>query len=104
MRMAYEQIQLRRDCNAVQIPQGTAVTIPAGTAATITQSLGGSYTVQVPALGGLFRIAGRDADALGLASTGAAEAGAGDSGPVSEDRIWSVLKDVYDPEIPVNIV
>ena len=102
--MAYEQTQLRRDCNAVQIPQGTAVTIPAGTAATITQSLGGSYTVQVPTLGGLFRIAGRDADALGLASGSVAEPGAGGSGPVTEDRIWTVLKDVYDPEIPVNIV
>ncbi|MGH9420381.1 MAG: iron-sulfur cluster assembly protein, partial [Thermoanaerobaculia bacterium] len=61
------------------------------------------YTLQIPSLGGLFRIAGLDADALGLESAPALAAGA-DDGPVSEDRIWAVLKEVYDPEIPVNIV
>jgi probable FeS assembly SUF system protein SufT len=101
--MAYEQIEVRRDCDAVQIPQGNTVTLAAGTAAVITQSLGGSYTLQVPSLGGLFRVAGRDADALGLETHGP---GASEevSGPVTEDLIWTALKDVYDPEIPVNIV
>jgi len=101
--MAYEQIEIRRDCQAVQIPQGNSVIIPAGSEVIVTQSLGGSYTVQVPSLGGLFRIAGRDADALGL------QAGPGDdasapSGPVGDDAVWAVLRNVYDPEIPVNIV
>jgi probable FeS assembly SUF system protein SufT len=101
--MAYEQIELRRDCDAVQIPQGNRVTIPAGTSVVVTQSLGGSYTVQVPSLGGLFRVAGQDADALGFES--AAEPSTGpSSGPVSEETVWTVLRDVYDPEIPVNIV
>ena len=102
--MAYEQIQLRRDCQAVQIPQGNSVVIPAGTEAVITQSLGGSHTVQVPSLGGLFRVAGSDADALGLVATATDEAAAAGSGPVSNDSVWGVLKHVYDPEIPVNIV
>jgi probable FeS assembly SUF system protein SufT len=102
--MAYEQIEVQRDCPAVQIPQGTAVTIPAGTEAIVTQSLGGSYTVQVPSLGGLFRVAGRDADALGLQATDAAEVAGDNDGPVSDDLVWSVLRHVYDPEIPVNIV
>lgn len=102
--MAYEQIQLRRDCPAVQIPQGNSVTIPAGTTAVVTQSLGGSYTVQVPSLGGLFRVAGGDADALGLVAAAPDDAGAAGSGPVSDDTVWAVLKHVYDPEIPVNIV
>ena len=101
--MAYEQIEIRRDCQAVQIPPGNSVIIPAGSEVIVTQSLGGSYTVQVPSLGGLFRIAGRDADALGL------QAGPGDdasapSGPVGDDAVWAVLRNVYDPEIPVNIV
>jgi probable FeS assembly SUF system protein SufT len=101
--MTYEQIEIRRDCQAVQIPQGNSVIIPAGSEVIVTQSLGGSYTVQVPSLGGLFRIAGRDADALGL------QAGPGDdasapSGPVGDDAVWAVLRNVYDPEIPVNIV
>ena len=102
--MAYDQIEIRRDCQAVQIPQGTTVTIPAGTSAIVTQSLGGSYTLQVPSLGGLFRIAGRDADALGLEATGGEEAADADAGPVSDNAVWAVLKNVYDPEIPVNIV
>lgn len=102
--MAYDQIEIRRDCLAVQIPQGTTVTIPAGTSAIVTQSLGGSYTVQVPSLGGLFRVAGRDADALGLDAAGADDATGADTGPVSDDTVWAVLKHVYDPEIPVNIV
>jgi probable FeS assembly SUF system protein SufT len=102
--MAYDEIEIRRDCQAVQIPQGTAVTIPAGTSAIVTQSLGGSYTVQVPSLGGLFRVAGRDADALGLEAGRADDVAEADSGPVSDDTVWAVLKHVYDPEIPVNIV
>ena len=100
--MAYDQIEIRRDCDAVAIPQGTPVRIPAGTMAVITQSLGGSYTLQIPSMGGLFRVAGGDADALGLAVE--ATTAPIDSGPVSEEKIWAQLKDVYDPEIPVNIV
>ena len=102
--MAYDQIETRRDCEAVAIPQGTAVRIPAGTTAVITQSLGGSYTLQIPSMGGLFRVAGRDADALGLVAEVTPEAPAGSEGPVSEETIWAQLKNVYDPEIPVNIV
>lgn len=102
--MAYEQIEIRRDCDAVAIPQGTPVRIPAGTAAVITQSLGGSYTLQIPSMGGLFRVAGGDADALGLVVETGATPHASADGPVSEETIWAQLKNVYDPEIPVNIV
>jgi len=101
--MAYEQIETRRECDAVAIPQGASVRIPAGTTAVLTQSLGGSYTLQIASMGGLFRVAGHDADALGLEVAPIANTSAAD-GPVSEDRVWNVLKDVYDPEIPVNIV
>ena len=59
-----QSVTLSRDCNAVQIPAGNTVTLPAGTEVDITQTLGGSYTVH--ALGGLFRLGPRDADALGL--------------------------------------
>jgi signal transduction histidine kinase len=40
--------------------------LPKGTPVDVTQTLGGTYTVH--ARGGLFRIAGKDADALGIAS------------------------------------
>ena len=101
--MAMERVELTRDSDAVQIPVGTGVTLEKGTEVYLMQSLGGSYTVQAPSYGGLFRIAGRDADAIGkepIADPVDAAAGSGDL----ESQIWNVLKTCYDPEIPVNIV
>ena len=95
-------VELTRDCEAVQIPVGNTVTLPAGTAVDITQTLGGTYTVH--AMGGLFRIATKDADALGVKPGGVPAPKAAGSGPVEEAQIWEVLKTCYDPEIPVNIV
>ena len=101
--MAMERIELTRDCEAVQIPVGTSVTLEQGTEVYLMQSLGGSYTVQAPAYGGLFRIAGRDGDAIGReVITDAPVAGAADGD--LESQVWNVLKTCYDPEIPVNIV
>jgi probable FeS assembly SUF system protein SufT len=103
--MSYEQIVVHRACEAIQIPHGNTVTIPEGTLAIITQSLGDTYTLQVPSLGGLFRVHDRDADAIGKESRDVAVpvAAAGD-GTVSEEAVWEQLRGVYDPEIPVNIV
>lgn len=96
-----ERVELIRDCEAIQIPSGTVITLEEGTEAFITQSLGGAYTLNVPANGGLFRIAGRNADAIGKEPT-AVDAATADA-PI-EDQIWSALKTCFDPEIPVNIV
>ena len=96
---------LTRDCHALVIPSGETYVLRAGTPVVVTQSLGGSFTVQSPALGGLFRIADRDADALGLSSASPAVKRAGAAaGPTSEETVWDQLKTCYDPEIPVNIV
>ncbi|MBP1687881.1 MAG: putative Fe-S cluster assembly protein SufT [Deltaproteobacteria bacterium] len=100
-----EQVMLSRDCEAVQIPAGHTVTLPQGTVAIITQSLGGTYTLQVPSFGGLYRIGGTDGDAIGKAPTAApAPQVSAASGEVLEANVWDQLKTCYDPEIPVNIV
>ena len=95
---------LARDCEAIRIPSGEPITLAAGTSVYLTQSLGGTFTVQAPTLGGLFRIGGSDADALGLAPLAGDEARPAASGPVDEAAVWESLRSVYDPEIPVNIV
>src|SRR5216684_5443180 len=50
-----ERVELTRDCEAVQIPAGNRFTLEKGLEIFITQALGGTFTVQVPAYGGLFR-------------------------------------------------
>lgn len=106
--MRYDEVELTRDCEAVAIPQGTVVTLEAATPVVITQALGESYTIQIPTLGGLYRIAGKDADALGKtlprAALDAAAALEGAGQPITEAIVLAVLKEVFDPEIPVNIV
>ncbi|MFT4570910.1 MAG: putative FeS assembly SUF system protein SufT [Hyphomicrobiaceae bacterium] len=97
-----EHLEITRDCVAVRIPAGDPITLPQGTEAYLTQSLGGSFTVQVPAYGGLFRIAGSDADALGK-DPPTAEAAVAVDGDL-EAQVWAALATCYDPEIPVNIV
>jgi probable FeS assembly SUF system protein SufT len=100
-------IELKRDCAAVQIPLGVALTLAAGTQVYVSQTLGGNYTVQTDA--GLFRIAARDADALGLETTTSlmeevARKPSGPAGPLDEKAVWDTLRSCFDPEIPVNIV
>jgi probable FeS assembly SUF system protein SufT len=93
-------ILLRRNVEATQIPSGQLVHLPEGTPVTITQSLGGTFTVHASP-GGLYRIAAEDADALGREPVEKAVAA---EGPDSEESLWGALREVYDPEIPVNIV
>jgi len=95
---------LTREVEAFIVPVGTKVTLQKGEHAHVTQSLGGSYTVIVN--GNMFRIEGKDADALGLEVQTKATSAAG--GPVTQDQVekqvWDALKTCFDPEIPVNIV
>ena len=98
-----EPVELTRDVDAVEIPAGHGVVLLKGTDAFITQSLGGTYTLQVPARGGLFRIDGKDADAIGKEVTTAPAAPTEGEGDL-EHQAWEQLKTCFDPEIPVNIV
>ncbi|HVI06587.1 MAG TPA: putative Fe-S cluster assembly protein SufT [Sphingomicrobium sp.] len=98
-----ELITLSRSCQAIEIPSGRAIELPAGSGVRVLQSRGDSYTVAID-YGYMYRIDGEDRDALGLEAP-AAEASA-DTHPAqfNEQMVWDVLKGVYDPEIPVNIV
>src|SRR5690554_2971647 len=91
-----------RDCAVVMIPSGDELTLPAGTVGYITQALGGSFTVFVD--GNLFRIAGVDADAIGKEPVLPPSLPDDASDEDVEKLVWSQMKTVYDPEIPVNIV
>lgn len=95
-----EIIVLRRDCDAFLIPSGSRIYLQKGTEVTITQSLGGSYTVNV--YGNLLRIDNKDADALGKEVISPLATLAENASV--EDMVWAQLKTCYDPEIPVNIV
>ena len=94
---------LSRDLTATQIPSGDKTPLPAGTKVMIHQTLGGSFTVQTDF--GLFRIEGKDVDALGeKIADDTVQAATLANGAPDPEAIWDQLKRVYDPEIPVNIV
>jgi probable FeS assembly SUF system protein SufT len=99
---------LLRDVEALQVPSGFHVVLPRETPVVVQQSLGGAFTVLTPT-GGLMRVDGKDADALGdefaaEARRWAEERAKGAEGPFDEDRVWEALGEVYDPEIPASIV
>ncbi len=99
-----ETVTLTRDVEASVVPVGTKVTLQKGEQAYITQSLGGTYTVVVN--GNMFRIDGKDADALGLETSAKPTNVTGQqrSKEELEKEVWNQLKTCYDPEIPVNVV
>ena len=102
--MSMEFVNLTRPCEAVKIPSGERITLPAGTECVVTQALGGSFTVQVRSHGGLFRIAGADAEAIGREIP--RDVASADAAPAAdvEQAVEGALRTCYDPEIPVNIV
>lgn len=94
---------LARDVVATQIPSGDKHTLNAGTKLFIHQTLGGSFTVQTDF--GLFRLDGKDADAIGEKVTdNTVQAATLSDGAPDPAAIWDQLRRVFDPEIPVNIV
>ena len=97
----HELIELKRACEAIEIPSGIKRVLPTSTRVRISQFLGTGYTVMSD-MGCMFRIDGKDADALGL--TPPAETKTVPEGTFNDQMVWDQLKTVYDPEIPVNIV
>ncbi|MFL2657951.1 MAG: putative Fe-S cluster assembly protein SufT [Akkermansiaceae bacterium] len=101
----HEEVSLTREVDAIQIPSGDTITLPTGTPVVITQTLGGTYTVATSA--GLARISSNDADALGVDPEEKKEVQAEAdrlADATLEEQVWHQMKQVFDPEIPVDIV
>ena len=97
-----EPVTFARDCDAALIPSGETGVVPKGAEGMITQALGGSYTVYIQ--GNLFRIDGKDADAIGKEPEPAPQLPEDASDADVEALVWEQMRRCYDPEIPVNIV
>ncbi len=95
-----ENIFLTRDTDAILIPAGVPFMLKEGTEVTLMQSLGSSYTILFA--GNLARIDGKDADSLHLEPADVFVTLP--AGATLEEKVWHVLYNCYDPEIPVNIV
>lgn len=98
----YMTVELGQSCQATVIPGGQPMLLQRGEQVVVTQTLGGSVTVQTE-MGYLVRINAEDSAALGL-SAPVDEATFADDGPFELDQVIAQLKNVFDPEIPINVV
>lgn len=98
-----QKIELMRDVDAIQIPEGTRLRLQKGDPVYVMQVLGGMFTVETEQ-GFLARIDGRDADAIGQEIPPERKAVEVSEHKSTEDLVWEQLRTCYDPEIPVNIV
>jgi probable FeS assembly SUF system protein SufT len=106
--MEREVIHTLREVEVLQVPGGDRMLLPAGSWVVVQQTLGGQFTAMTQ-MGGLVRIDGKDADALGPAyeaeaRKAEAQRAAAAQGPFEEEKVWAALRQVYDPEIPANVV
>jgi metal-sulfur cluster biosynthetic enzyme len=97
-----QTVKLIRTTEVIEIPSGRVSTLPENMSVRIMQSRGDSYTVWTD-YGQMYRIEGKDADALGMQASDSSTS-APELVEFNEQMVWEILKSVYDPEIPVNIV
>jgi probable FeS assembly SUF system protein SufT len=97
-----EPVTLKRDLDATTVPAGIPERLPKGSLVYITQAMGGSFTIYFE--GNLYRVAGRDADALGKEPVAPPPLKPGATDEEFEQLAWDQMRTVYDPEIPINIV
>lgn len=98
---ARERVTLLRAVSTLQVPSGEVTILPAGIEVIISQALGGSFSVEYE--GRLYRIDGMNADALGKPAL-VLQFDDAEPGIIKLEHIDKVLRTVYDPEIPVNIL
>lgn len=96
-----ERLLLSRNVQALRVPDGTPMELPEGDEVIIFQALGGSFSVEHE--GQLYRIDGTQADALGKEPL-KLEFDNIQPGIVSLEHADQVLRTIYDPEIPVNLL
>ena len=104
-------VRLSRDLEVVQIPEGYQVRLARGTEVRVMQALGDTFTVMTE-YGTMVRIAGKDAEAIGEtvkaeSYTQPVQPGTSDEALTADtvkEHVWTALRGVYDPEIPVNVV
>ncbi len=97
-----EPVTLKRDVEVIVVPAGFPVTLEKGSLVYITQAMGGSFTIYFE--GNLYRVPGRDADALGKEPIRPPELPENATDEDFEKLVWNQLRTIYDPEIPINIV
>lgn len=99
-----ENIVIKRECTATEIPSGRKILLYPGTEVRLMQALGGTFTVQ-NYQGLMASIAGQDADALGKEiPEEIKKLQESQASKTPEDLVWDYLRTCYDPEIPHNIV
>lgn len=99
--MLNQEIIISSEVAAIQIPGGNATILPEGSRIYITQMLGSTLTAATDI--GMVRISRAEAARAGIVPDAEPEADA--TAHLSlEERVWKVLGDIYDPEIPVDIV
>ncbi|ACD84524.1 putative Fe-S cluster assembly protein SufT [Candidatus Methylacidiphilum infernorum] len=98
------QSTLTREVQAVLIPSGDKIQLEKDKPFQITQSMGGSYTL-IYDNRILVRVDAKDSDALGInQEPSPLKEILSENEELTEEIIYNRLKEVYDPEIPVNIV
>ena len=101
--MSEDKRTLSRAVKATLIPQGTEMQLASGENVMITHRLGGNFTVMTD--NGMFRIKGKDADALGESVVETEEQSASNhSGPPEMDALWAVLKKYLIQKYPLTLL
>ena len=99
--MLNQEVITEAETAAIQIPAGNAVLLPEGSRIYVTQMLGTSITAATDV--GLVRITREEAARAGIIAP-SQSVQEDDENLTLEERVWKVLSNIYDPEIPVDIV
>jgi len=103
LKLADDEITLRRDLKVIEIPEGTITVLEEGRSYIFVHEMGGDFTIR-NAYGAMYRVAGNDADAIGKQVPADAQLPIAEGEEVTEEHVWTQIRKCYDPEIPVDIV